>query len=608
MKKTGIANAEGLFALSITSYPQLLEIQTRLERLSIIYDLYTEQNELTTSLSNMLWSELDITQLNKGVDVLELKCRKTSKDLKKLSTFAQVEKMIMRFKESIPLLQSLKNDCMKPRHWEELMTATNVKFDLNPKMFTLQNLFSMQLHNFSEQVGEIVNSAMQEHKIEMELRKIEESWTTTAFKLAKYTKNGNDRGMVLRSADDIKITLEDHLLNLQTMSGSRFISSFADRVRSWEKKLNLVNDCIEIWFVVQRKWMYLESIFVGAEDIRMQLPDEAKKFDTIDKAWKGIMNATKLNPIAVEACTSDNRAETLKSLSERLDKCQKSLSDYLDTKRNSFPRFFFISDDELLSVLGSSDPTSIQIHMLNLFDNVKLISFAKQNKCVSAMQSSEGEGFEFRTMSPIEGAVENWMSLIELEMRSTLQIIAKEGVFNYARAERCQWLVDVLGMVGLVGSQIWWTWEVEDTFRRVSAGNKYAMKELENKLTGQLNELVAMVRKPLENLSRKKVNTLLIIDVHARDIVDSFVRDSILNEKEFAWESQLRLYWDREDDDIVIKQCTGSFSYGYEYTGLNGRLVITPLTDRCYMTLSQALTFKLGALRRGLPGPGRQKQ
>lgn len=54
--------------------------------------------------------------------------------------------------------------------------------------------------------------------------------------------------------------------------------------------------------------------------------------------------------------------------------------------------------------------------------------------------------------------------------------------------------------------QTWRTREVEDTFRRVSEGNKYAMKELENKLTGQLNELVAMLRKPLENLSRKKVN------------------------------------------------------------------------------------------------------
>ena len=78
-------------------------------------------------------------------------------------------------------------------------------------------------------------------------------------------------------------------------------------------------------------------------------------------------------------------------------------------------------------------------------------------------------------------------------------------------------------------------------------------------IIGQLNDLVAMVRASLDNITRKKVNTLLIIDVHARDIVDGFVRESILNSKEFAWESQLRMYWDRDVDDCVIRQCTGSF-------------------------------------------------
>ncbi len=164
---------------------------------------------------------------------------------------------------------------------------------------------------------------------------------------------------------------------------------------------------------------------------------------------------------------------------------------------------------------------------------------------------------------------------------------------------------DAVVRIANAGSLVWWTWEVEDAFRAVKEGDKHAMKTLEARLTKQLNELVAMVRQDLNKINRKKVNTLLIIDVHSRDIVDSFIRESILNAKEFAWESQLRFYWDRDVDDCVIKQCTGFFRYGYEYMGLNGRLVITPLTDRCYMTITQALTFKLGGSPAGPAGTGK---
>jgi hypothetical protein len=120
----------------------------------------------------------------------------------------------------------------------------------------------------------------------------------------------------------------------------------------------------------------------------MQLPEEAKKFDAINKAFKGIMTSTNQQPNVIKACTSNNCFDVLTNLGERLDKCQKSLTDYLDTKRNAFSRFYFISDDELLSVLGSSDPTSIQVHMLKLFDNVKELIFTRNAKSAAAREST----------------------------------------------------------------------------------------------------------------------------------------------------------------------------------------------------------------------------
>lgn len=63
------------------------------------------------------------------------------------------------------------------------------------------------------------------------------------------------------------------------------------------------------------------------------------------------------------------------------------------------------------------------------------------------------------------------------------------------------------------------------------------MKNELQKETKDLNDLIAMVRMNLDQLIRKSVNTLIILDVHARDIVERFVRDSILDAKEFEWES-----------------------------------------------------------------------
>lgn len=75
--------------------------------------------------------------------------------------------------------------------------------------------------------------------------------------------------------------------------------------------------------------------------------------------------------------------------------------------------------------------------------------------------------------------------------------------------------------------------------------------------------------------------------------------------REFEWESQLRFYWELDADTLMVQQCTGKFGFGYEYMGLNGRLVITPLTDRIYLTITQALSMHLGGAPAGPAGTGK---
>lgn len=112
-------------------------------------------------------------------------------------------------------------------------------------------------------------------------------------------------------------------------------------------------------------------------------------------------------------------------------------------------------------------------------------------------------------------------------------------------------------MVVLASNQVWWTAEVENVFEKIKKGNKKAMRQYLEQMNNQLDELVMMVREKLSANDRKKFNTVLIIDVHTRDIIENFVRDSVMDAHEFSWESQLRFYWRREVDDLSVIQCTG---------------------------------------------------
>jgi dynein heavy chain len=605
MRREELTEAQKLFKLDIPAYKEMTELENGIEKLRRVFNLYVKFKEFEDEQSQELWSSLDTIKLTKGVEQIHKTVKKLPKQLKELSVYKAVEEVVVQFKEGIPLIAMLKNDAMKPRHWKKLGEVTKIPFDANSKSFTLKSIFDMKLYRFQDDIEDIVNEAVQESKLENAIRGLHEGWKSTRFTVRKYMKGSQFRGYVLGAADEIVLELEDNLLLLQSMLSSRFVAIFLEEVKSWEKQLMNISDCIDMWFRVQSKWMYLESIFIGSADIRQQLPDVAKNFDKIDKSFKSIMASCVKNSLCTVACSTDNRLGALTNLSERLEGCQKSLSEYLETKRNSFPRFFFISDDELLSVLGTSDPESIQQHLLKLFTNCERYKFVRGKRGVGGMTSSEGETYDFATVAPVEGAVEVWMTGVDEEMHTSLWGICKKGVFEYAGTDRIAWVESQLGMVTCCGSQTWWTWQVEDVFRKVREGDKYAMQKYAVEQTEQLNMMVARVRLPMQKQLRKKINCLLILDVHARDIVDTFVRDSILDAREFAWESQLRFYWDKHIDDLLICQCTGKFRYGYEYQGLNGRLVITPLTDRCYMTITQALTFKLGCSPAGPAGTGK---
>ncbi|PZC71734.1 hypothetical protein B5X24_HaOG212562 [Helicoverpa armigera] len=609
-RKKLLQAAEQLFDNPLADFSNFNRARTDFGFMESIYKIYKSQKYAREIWSKTLWANLNPQALVDGIEQFFKEFRKLPKIIRQTPSGMMLDLKMRQFKNVVPLMVSLKNEAMRERHWKELMHKTGQDFDMSPDRFTLENMFAMELHKYQDVAEEIVNHAIKELAIERGVKDVQDTWASIVFTVARHFNRGEDRGYTLNPCDEITVKLDDDAMTLQSMAASQFIGPFLSVVHTWERRLSLISEVIEEWMATQRKWLYLEGIFVGG-DIRTQLPEEAKKFDDIDRSFRKIMLDTAKRLNVVDCCTMTGRLEEFINLGLGLQKCQKSLNDYLDSKRRIFPRFFFISTDELLSILGSSECSCVQEHMIKMFDNIRALDLYVDhtNRPVAAkMISAEAEVMDFRKVVYTEGRVEDWMNLVLNEMRNTNKFISKKAIFYYGKnwkVPRTDWIMEYQGMVCLAANGVWWTAETEETFIRIRKGNKRAMKEHLAQQNEQLDGLVVKVRQDLSSNDRLKFRTITTIDVHARDIIEGFVRDNVTEASEFEWESQLRFYWLKRDDNLWIRQCTGIFEYGYEYMGLNGRLVITPLTDRIYLTITQALTMQLGGAPAGPAGTGK---
>ncbi|XP_025097584.1 dynein heavy chain 1, axonemal-like [Pomacea canaliculata] len=588
---------ERLFDLPITNYDKVGKLAKDFEPYRNLWitvsDWLRWQESWLNDPLNMLNAEDIEKNVNESFKTMHKSVKIFSDIPAVLEVAMNIKSLIEDFKPKIPLLSGLRNPGMRARHWEKL--SEQLGMNLKPKAdLTFSKCLEMKLLDHVEVISKVAEVAGKEYAIEQALNKMTAEWEDVNFEVQPYKNTGT---YIQKVTDDILQQIDDHIVLTQSMTFSPYKAAFEDRINRWEQTLRMTQDVLDAWIECQRSWMYLEPIF-SSEDITRQLPTESKRYNTVERMWRKIMTKCNAYPKIIELCPDPTLLKNLRACNELLEQVQKGLSEYLETKRNSFPRFYFLSDDELLEILSQTrDPTAVQPHLRKCFENIYRLKFEKDLK-ITKIYSAEFEEIDFReTLYPV-GNVEDWMCEIERNMRQSLREIISDALKIYKKSQRTKFVLEWPGQVVIAVCQTYWSAEVTEALESQTLHDRFEVMLM------QLDNLRNLVRQDVSTIGRMTLSALIVIEVHARDVVANMLKENVTSTNAFEWISQLRYYW-MEDNNLYQRAVNAQFPYGYEYLGNTLRLVITPLTDRCYLTLTGALHLRFGGAPAGPAGTGK---
>ncbi|KPI85651.1 putative dynein heavy chain [Leptomonas seymouri] len=660
-----------IFGLEHPPLDDLVKAEARLGLLHRVWTLVQDWRMRTHAWKHAYFMKLSSERMLEDIESTRKEVMQLRKDLEQLDVWQQLKEDIELIKRILPIIDDLRTPAIRPRHWEQLKVQLDTEFDLDDEVsFCLQRLMDAHVESQAEFISNMAVAAREELKIETDLEKIALFWEEAVLTMEPY--QGYHK---IAAVEDINTALTEHLTLLSAMKMSRFVDSFRPRVIQWEQLLSQVTDTIEGLLGVQTKWMYLESIFVGSEDIKRKLVAESKKFDSIHAHWLVIVSRLICDPNVVRSTRRDSLLEQLNNMNSDLELIQRSLEGFLEDRRRSFPRFYFLSNDDLLEILGhAKEPEKVQPHLRKCFEGLyRLALRTSRNNRVFAegMSAADGEDVPFSPPLQIDGIpVETWLHRVEVKMRETVQSCLNDTLADLQanvytsrrpinREKLRQWVGKHEGQALITAACMNWTYQTEAAI--VEYGDLHhnglslarrktsPLYKVYKKWKSLIRKYCQMVREPQSRLQRNKLVSLVTIEVHSRDILRHLLAHRVYQLDNFEWSRQLRFYQDSPNSSennnstmnasasaieevrvgeqggllnsggsqimnaassgeaaaCVVRQASAQVRYDYEYLGNSGRLVVTGLTDRAYMTLTTALQLCRGGLPQGPAGTGK---
>jgi dynein heavy chain len=399
-----------IFDVDPMSRKEIGAMTKELEMLDLIWKYFADWETLWKSLSVQPINVLDISTATTNTASMLKNFLKATRDVKDWDAIKGFKSQLEKVKANLPIIQSLQSKNFRDRHWLQVLKV--VGHDLGEqKACTFDAVVSNDFSRFSDALLNICSTAAQEVSVENALHDLDVQWDSVRLDIDKYKDRGHK---IVKGLPVIFNTLDESSVILSSLKVSPHHVPFKTQIHEWELCISTMSEALEAVSHVQKLWIYLESIFVSSDDsVVRQLPAEAAIFERVDNGIRVVMDQLHQNPLVKAALSNPTILPDLSTMGDDLESVRKNLEDFLETKRQAFSRFYFVSNDDVLEVLGcNKDLKAMQQHVKKIFPNVASL-LLKQNQRkiheVEGIASSEDERIAFGNAVVADGPVEHWM-------------------------------------------------------------------------------------------------------------------------------------------------------------------------------------------------------
>ncbi|KAL2743989.1 cytoplasmic dynein 2 heavy chain 1 [Vespula maculifrons] len=517
---------------------------------------------------------------------------RSSKDEDKVSSNnVQVEtfvgKRLREIRDAIDWIQLLRGDEIAEEHWTELKAILCLNDIKNLRDLTLGHILDCKdkLRDNVDRVKEITKRAAAESGIRQAILELE-SWETSASLQIQQTKdNKNSIIYIVGEYGNLLARTGELRLLLEGAKGAAGYERFAARATRCEASLSEIEERIKILSIVQRKWVYLEPIYGSGA-----APNDSGKWSRTDKEFRYLMGEVSHDP----RVSSIRRLPlpALINLKDLLDRCQRSLDEFLEERRSSYPRLYFLSDEDLLELVSGSGK-ALESHLPKLYQGIGSV-IRDDNNSLIAVISPEGEILNLSDVIDTSEPLPRWLNNLEKVIRNTLRQSLDKCLID-SSPDPSIYPTQIL----LLSERIRFTERCEAALKEGNVGLKKLVEFLDTQRARYRG-----LEDVGDTLTVLKARGLLLDTVHHLEISRTLLNSLENGESTWwLWYRQLKTY--RTNKGPVIRCASAEFPYRFEYQGAAVGLVWTSLTEKCFLALTQAMKLGLGGSPTGPAGTGK---